>query len=45
MKFAQVLKQNAMKGRCKKPPMQEPEMMDLAKALLYRKGSFRIEKD
>ena len=44
MKFAQVLKQNAMKGRCKKPPMQEPEMMDLAKALLYRKGSFRIEK-
>ena len=38
MYVVQVLKQNAMKGRCKKPPMEEPEMMDLAKALLYRRG-------
>ena len=34
----QVLKQNAMRGRCKKPPMEEEEMMQLAKSLLYRKG-------
>ena len=27
-----------MKGRSKKPPMDVEEMMDLAKALLYRKG-------
>ena len=27
-----------MKGRAKKPPMDVEEMMELAKALLYRKG-------
>lgn len=33
-----MLKQNAMRGRSKKPPMDEDEMMSLAKSLLYRKG-------
>ena len=32
-----------MKGRCKKPPMDDTEMLDLAKALLYRKGGIRLK--
>ena len=27
-----------MRGRCKKPPLDEKETMELAKALLLRKG-------
>lgn len=38
----QVLEKNAMRGRTKKPPMDEGEMLDLAKALLYRKGGFMV---
>ena len=36
--YAQVLKLNAMKGKCKKAPMDVTEMMELAKGLLYRRG-------
>jgi hypothetical protein len=35
---AQVLRHNAMMGRCRKPPMDQKEMLDLAKELLFRKG-------
>ena len=34
--FNQVLRQNAMKGRSKKPPMDRTEMLDLAKHLLFQ---------
>ena len=34
----QVLEKNAMRGRTKRPPMNEGEMLDLAKALLHRRG-------
>jgi len=34
----QVLRHNAMMGRCRKPPMDQKEMLDLAKELLFRKG-------
>lgn len=36
-----VLKQSAMRGRCKKPPLDEKEAMELAKALLLRKGDLQ----
>ena len=36
--FVQVLRQTAMLGRCRKPPMVHQEMLDLAKELLFRKG-------
>ena len=35
---SQVLKRNAMYGRCGKAPMDEKEMMDLAKAVLLKDG-------
>lgn len=36
--LTQVLKKSAMLGRTRRPPMDEKDMMDLAKALLMRKG-------
>ena len=34
----QMLKTNAMLGMCKKPPLDEKEVMDVAKHLLLREG-------
>jgi hypothetical protein len=36
--FDQVLRYNAMMGRCRKAPMVQKEMLELAKELLFRKG-------
>ena len=36
------MKTNAMLGRCRKPPLDEEEMMKIAKSLLLRKGDDRL---
>ena len=38
--FDQMLNQNALMGKCKKPPLDEAGMLDLARGILQRAGEY-----